>query len=192
MGARPEKILCVDILNQFYIKLKSSDDPESVLQRVRNGIENFVELSRAEGYTVLGFIDKSISSQETEQKWISRRIAELESGKKKVLVNFKIIIGNMFQSLGVPVHFSTIDCDDTIAAFAYHMKGSVLSQDADFFRYYVESSTETRPPYQVYSDFNMTGGRLSLQNHLGPNPHKPKASPRKIKRVGTPLLILSS
>ena len=50
------------------------------------------------------------------------------------------MIGNMFQSLGVQVHFSTIDCDDTIAAFAYHMKGSVLSANADFFRYYVESS----------------------------------------------------
>ena len=145
-------------------------DFESDLESAREKIQAFVNASRASGYKIIGFIDKSISSEETEQKWISRRIAELESGRKKILVNSQLMIGNMFQSLGVQVHFSTIDCDDTIAAFAYHMKGSVLSQDADFFRYYVESSMETRPPYQVFSGFKTRDGRLSLKKHYGPGP----------------------
>ena len=51
-----------------------------------------------------------------------------------------LLLGSIFQSLGVTVHYSTIDCDDTIAAFAYHMNGSVLSRDCDFFRYYVDYS----------------------------------------------------
>ena len=94
----------------------------------------------------------------------------MENGRKTMLVNSQIMIGDMFQSLGVQVHFSTIDCDDTIAAFAFHKKGSVLSQDADFFRYYVESSRETEPPYTVYSDFEMIGGRLSLTSNQSSRP----------------------
>ena len=97
-----------------------------------------------------------------------------------MVVNSPIMIGDMFQSLGVPVHFSVIDCDDTIAAFAYHLSGSILSQDADFFRYFVESSRETAPPYRVFSDFEMRNGKLSLKNHPGPKPGKPRASRRKI------------
>lgn len=173
----------MDILNQFCLRLNRSEKPEAAIKRVRKRVNNFVKFSRREGYKVIVFIDKSISSRETERKWISRRIAELDSGRKKILVNSQIMIGNMFQSIGVPVHFSTIDCDDTIAAFAYHMNGSVLSQDADFFRYYVESSSETRPPYRVFSDFQMTGGRLSLKDHLGPKTGKPKASRKKILKT---------
>ena len=167
-------------MNQFNLRLKGSEKPEAAIKRMSEQIKNFVKLSRREGYKVIGFIDKSISTKETEQKWISRREKELKSGRRKVLVNCQKMIGDMFQSLGVPVHFSTIDCDDTIAAFAFHKKGSVLSQDADFFRYYVESSRETEPPYTVYSDFEMIGGRLTLTSHLGPKPGKPKASPKKM------------
>ena len=175
-----EKILCVDILNIFYLRAtKPNQDQEAVIRRARRKIKKFVEYIRRLGFTIIGFIDKSISSKEAYVKWVSRRISELNSGRRTCMVNSQLIVGSIFQSLGVTVHYSTIDCDDTIAAFAYHMKGSVLSADCDFFRYYVESTDEKLPPYTVYI-ISISRAGYSLLNHPGLSPTKRRASRRKI------------
>ena len=67
---------------------------------------------------------------------------------RKCVAGVSILLGDMFRKHGIPVHYSTIDCDDTIAAFAYHSGGSVLSRDCDFFRYYATRYTGS-PPFQV-------------------------------------------
>ena len=65
-----------------------------------------------------------------------------------------MLLGDMFRKHGIPVHYSTIDCDDTIAAFAYHSGGSVLSRDCDFFRYYAIQYSGS-PPYQASHYFKL-------------------------------------
>ena len=182
-----EHVLCMDILNYsssfFDIPRRFHEsrtvDFESDVQSAQEKIQAFVDASKASGYKIIGFIDKSISTGETLRKWFSRREEELNSGRRNCVANMNIILGSIFQSLGVTVHYSTIDCDDTIAAFAYHMNGSVLSRDCDFFRYYVDYGG-MRPPYQVYFNFSVSYGRLSLDSHGGPGRYRVPASPRKI------------
>ena len=60
---RPE-IICVDILNQFgYIKLYPFDQ-KSAVEKVSDEIKCFVDASRLSGKKIIGFIDKSISTEE--------------------------------------------------------------------------------------------------------------------------------
>ena len=183
-----ELVICMDILNysNSFFKIprnsKRTVDFESDLKKARRKIEMFVEASRASGYEIIGFIDKSISTEETMDKWYSRRRKEMECGTKDCITNMSLILGSIFQSLGVTVHFSTVDCDDTIAAFAYHLQGSVLSRDCDFFRYYVDFYSYTgTPPFQVFFDFSFSFGSLCLNRHGGPGRRHP-ASPRQILR----------
>ena len=156
-------------------------DFQSDLQSARRKIQDFVSASQASGYKIIGFIDKSISSQETLDKWYSRRQKELQSGVRYCVANMSLILGSIFQSLGVTVHYSNLDCDDTIAAFAYHLEGSVLSRDCDFFRYFVDYSTERVPPFKVFFNFSVLYGRLTLDRHGGPGRYRPRASPRQIQ-----------
>ena len=180
-----EHVLCMDILNysHSFFDIPRNEprivDFESDLQSARRKIQDFVAASRASGYKIIGFIDKSISTGETLRKWFSRREEELYSGRRTCVANMSLILGSIFQSLGVTVHYSTIDCDDTIAAFAYHMNGSVLSRDCDFFRYYADISG-IGPPYQVFFNFSVSYGRLDLDHHGGPGRYRVPASPRKI------------
>lgn len=173
-------ILCVDILNQFNIRLRKSDTPRQAIKKKRKQIRSFVKLCKLGGYLPIGFIDHSISSQETDEKWRSRRIAELKKGKRDVLVGSQAMLGEMFQNFGVTVHFSSIDCDDTIAAFAYHFNGAILSQDKDFFRYYARSKAEKNPPYVIYSSFTTAGGRLNLKTQEAPRIY-PRGFPPRLK-----------
>ena len=50
------------------------------VRRAKRKIRRFVDYTRGLGFTIIGFIDKSMSSKETYLKWVSRRIAELNSG----------------------------------------------------------------------------------------------------------------
>ena len=179
------EILCVDILNQFRLNNEEKEDPDAAIRRVSEEIKRFVKLCRRK-YEIIGFIDHGITTKETDDKWEVRRIEELKDGRRNCLLNVQTILGEIFQSVGVPIHYSTVDCDDTIAAFAYHMNGSVLSKDSDFFRYYVDirDYEEMRPPYRIYSGFKMDkkGGNFSLKKHGGLRHDKIRyrASPVKI------------
>ena len=89
------------------------------------------------------------------QKWKTRRMKECREGVRRTPVGLAMMLGTLFQDKGVFVHYSSShDCDDTIAAFAYHRGGCVLSQDKDFFRYFVVEDTEAQsPPYKVYNNY---------------------------------------
>jgi hypothetical protein len=54
----------------------------------------------------------------------------------------------MFRREGVPIHYSLVDNDDTIASHAHWRGGAVLSADADFLRY-------TPRDYSVFVDFKI-------------------------------------
>lgn len=150
---------------------------EEDLESATKKIKDFINAATRSGYTIVGFIDKSISTEETMDKWRMRRSEELRSGKRMVMTNMSLFLGSIFQSFGVTVHFSTVDCDDTIAAFAYHLNGNVLSGDCDFFRY---TTTSGELPFLVYRDFQMFGGKLMLNKHNGPGAYRQMPPPRRI------------
>ena len=97
MKAIGEEILCVDILNQFPIILNNegNQDPEAAIRAVRRKIKRFVKFCRRDGYKIIGFIDKGITTKETDDKWESRRIEELNSGRRNCLVSLQTILGTM-------------------------------------------------------------------------------------------------
>ena len=181
-----ENVICMDLLNYSRNFFDIPDrygtrtvDFEADTEKVSKKVQDFIQASSKSGYKIICFIDKSISTKETYEKWMSRRTQELEEGKRNVVVNMSFILGSIFQSNGITVHFTTVDCDDTIAAFAYNLGGSVLSRDCDFFRYYSSSSSRS-PPYDVFFDYDIVGGRISFNRHGGPSRYKPRASPRQI------------
>ena len=177
-----EEILCVDITNQFSCKPidDKKENPEDVMKRVRREIESFVKFCRRDGYKIIGFIDKGMSTKETNNKWESRRIEELNSGRKRNRLVNPRDVGGIFKSLGVDILYPIdCDCDDAIAAYAYLNHGGVLSNDGDFFRYYVEGDEEMRQPFKIYSGFQMNrnDGRFSLTE--AEHPGKIKKKPRR-------------
>ena len=185
-------LICMDLLNfsrSFFTILKGPKSKyisfENDLRTAQSKAARFVKAATASGFELICFIDKGISTLEAINKWLSRRMKELEKGRRDVVASMNLFMGNMFARLGVPVHYSTVDCDDTIAAFAHHHGGCVLSQDADFFRYYVDNnnadaaSQVSVPPYKVYSDFQIKKGKLILKRQFEPASKKPR-TPRKI------------
>jgi len=73
-----------------------------------------------------------------------------------MLPGVQYILGTMFQEVGVRVHYSQIDNDDTLASYAQKHGASILSGDRDFFRYREMS-------YTVYSGFEVKGEKLCLK-----------------------------
>jgi predicted nucleic acid-binding protein len=64
-----------------------------------------------------------------------------------------IIYGDMWKALKIKLHYSEVDNDDTLAAYAQKHKASVLSGDKDFYRY--RDGT-----FPIYSDYEIVMGRL--------------------------------
>jgi hypothetical protein len=52
------------------------------------------------------------------EKWKSRRAEQVRKCKLDVPPGLAIIYGEMFRDLDVVVHYSEVDNDDTIAAYA--------------------------------------------------------------------------
>ena len=96
-----------------------TSDFEENLKYGRKKISEFVLAAQQSGYKIIGFIDKAIATGEALEKWFDRRTKQMESGHMNVFVKLPVIVGSIFSSLGVEVHYSTIDNDDTLAAFAH-------------------------------------------------------------------------
>ena len=149
-----QQVLCVDLLDFTGSFLQGKSYTEQ-LECVETNVQEFVEASKNSGYKLMVFIHKGINSPKPEKKWRKRRMKEMGKGRKSVMPGLSRILGALFQEHGVEVHyivqFSTIDCDDTIAAFAYHHKGIVLSQGKGFLRYYAKNKGDK--PFRIYRDF---------------------------------------
>ena len=65
------------------------------------------------------------------------------------------IIGELFKKLNVKIHFSKVDNDDTVAAYANFYNANVLSADKDFLRY-------INRKYRIYDNFKVKNGKLIL------------------------------
>ena len=122
--SRMPTTICVDLLNfcYYFFKFgKKNSDFEKSLELGKNQIKAFVQAAESSGYKLIGFIDKAIATDEALKKWFQRRKIEMQMGHKNVFPCLGLVVGTIFASHGVDVHYSTIDCDDTIAAFAHQV-----------------------------------------------------------------------
>jgi hypothetical protein len=78
-----------------------------------------------------------------------------------------IIYGDMFRALKLRVHYSDVDNDDTIAAYAEKNGASVLSGDKDYYRY-------RNAKFPIYSDYEIVDGYLELIYSEGFKHPKPR------------------
>ena len=56
-----------------------------------------------------------------------RRVKQVENCELKVPPNLSLLYGDIFKQLQVKVHYSEVDNDDTMAAFAQKHGAAILS-----------------------------------------------------------------
>jgi hypothetical protein len=124
------------------------------------------------------FIDAGIQTQETLNKWKMRRALQVKKAKLDVPNGLATIYGDMWKELGIRVHYSDIDNDDTIAAWAQHNGASVLSGDKDMYRY-------LHADFVIYSNFEIDHGYLVLEESKSFWHPKPRKLPEPLPRTFT-------
>lgn len=153
-GPKGRPLLYVDALNfsrRFFTDLNFWD-----LQKPFSKIRKFVTAAINSGWHIEVFIDAGIQTKETLQKWKIRRELQVRKCKLDVPPGLAIIYGDMWKANKVKVHYSEVDNDDTLAAFAHRDKAFVLSGDKDFYRY-------TEATFTIFSDFEIKMGHLVMQ-----------------------------
>ena len=178
-----DNVIYIDLLNFSgnFFDIPDIDENRTVdfqvdIENVKYKVKNFIHASSDSGYKIICFIDKSITTKETFDKWKARRTNELEVGKKNVMTNKSLILGSIFQSHGIRVHFTISDYNDTIAAFAYHKGGSVLSSNCDFLRYYVSGRPWSwKSLFKVFFNYNIVDGSIVFDQYFGPSMFSPRA-----------------
>ena len=149
-----KKKLFVDILNYggyFFTQGGCHWEVESALSKV----EEFVKASKNSGYEMEVFIDAGIETEEAILKWRTRREMEVSKGERNMPQAMNVLLGEMFALQGIKVHYSTVDNDDTIVAFAVCYDGDIVSRDSDFMFY-------DKMPYRLYDQFLIKNGKLIL------------------------------
>ena len=85
-------------------------------------LKPFVQAVSASGWTLVCFIDHCTQTDETLKKWQARRNKEVLTGERRVPQSSPIMLGDMFKSLGVPVHYSfDADNDDTLVNSLFNL-----------------------------------------------------------------------
>eukprot|EP00347_Sterkiella_histriomuscorum_P016920 403351342 len=120
-------------------------------------IQEFVIASRKSGYLLEVFLDAERHTDQTQDKWRKKREAEIANCQKPRPICLTNLYGDFWRKLGVKVHYSVIDKDDTIASYAQYFEAKVLSADKDLQRY-------RNRKYKVYNDYKIrSNGCLNLQ-----------------------------
>ena len=163
LSSMPHRTLHVDVLNMKFFPYAHKMDHYNCVKLACEAVDQFVRAARESKYDVIGFIDAGKQTEETIKKWRTRREYEARTGKRGVPQGTSILVGDMLRELGVPVHYSVVDNDDTLAAYAFQNGGQVLSADRDFFRYWGDGS-----PLTVYETYAIEHGKLILKPHSNP------------------------
>jgi hypothetical protein len=151
-----KKLVLVDALN-FSMRLlglvKQKRWPHPL--QMKKKIEKFVKAARASNLQLEIFIDAAIITGDTLKTWKERREKEVKKGNRGVPQGTNILLGEMFASFGIPVHYSAeADCDDTIISHAIHRCAEILSGDGDMFEY--------GEAILAYSGYSYNRGKLVL------------------------------
>ena len=174
LNSQPHKTLHVDVLNMNFMPYAHKMDYFVCVQLAYTAVAQFVRAAKESQYNVIGFIDAGKQTEETIQKWRQRREKEARTSKRGVPQGTSTMLGDMLRELGVTVHYSTVDNDDTLAAYAFQNGGQVLSGDRDFFRYWGHG-----PSLTVYESYTIQDGKLVLIPHSNPR-CKAGVSKRKV------------
>eukprot|EP00347_Sterkiella_histriomuscorum_P010085 403338736 len=152
-SSRP-KLLYVDALNfsRGFFKDQNFWNRRAAFSKVRK----FVEAAINSGYQLEVYIDAGKQTHEAQEKWRTRREAQLRKCELNVPTCLSTLLGDMFRGNKVPVYYSDVDNDDTLAAFANYYGADILSQDKDFYRY-------MNRKFEIFSSYQVVNGRLILE-----------------------------
>eukprot|EP01112_Ceratiomyxa_fruticulosa_P022781 TRINITY_DN845_c0_g3_i1.p1 TRINITY_DN845_c0_g3~~TRINITY_DN845_c0_g3_i1.p1 ORF type:complete len:438 (+),score=43.98 TRINITY_DN845_c0_g3_i1:498-1811(+) len=174
-----KKLLCLDALNFSGIfggltNKRRTNWP--ALWKINVRVKRFVQKANVDFHLVV-FIDYGYETEETLNKWRTRREKEVKNRTRAIYPGFNFIIGEYFKRNNVDVHFSYgADNDDTIVSYAYANSGGVLSSDSDMFRYTLNGSPLD---VTIYSNFLESNGKITL--HEKPRTNGPsRAKPREV------------
>jgi len=167
--------ICVDALN-FTEKFL---DYNWNLNKSFKKVKRFVNDVHKQNKDLIVFIDGSAETDETLNKWKSRRVKEIIQGKKFVPHAWATLLGDMFKKCNIEVHYSVNDCDDTIAYYAYHNKCNILSRDRDFYRYYIDENNHNI--YRIYHEIGYdNNNRIIFNERPADDRHTKNVFPIKI------------
>eukprot|EP00199_Chlamydomonas_sp_CCMP681_P002573 CAMPEP_0119105494 /NCGR_PEP_ID=MMETSP1180-20130426/3434_1 /TAXON_ID=3052 ORGANISM="Chlamydomonas cf sp, Strain CCMP681" /NCGR_SAMPLE_ID=MMETSP1180 /ASSEMBLY_ACC=CAM_ASM_000741 /LENGTH=326 /DNA_ID=CAMNT_0007090545 /DNA_START=1 /DNA_END=978 /DNA_ORIENTATION=+ len=149
--------ICIDALNFQWFKAGPRVTHWQSVATARGGVGRTVDAFRRTGWEPIVFIDAALKTSEAQLKWQRRRKEEVKKEEKRVPQANSVILGELFSDAGVQVHYSLAsDPDDTLAAYAQHLGGAVLSSDGDYQRYIGAT-------YKQYSTFEVSQGTVILQ-----------------------------
>ena len=149
------KLLYIDGLNfaDYFFERNGSF---WAIERARTLVQEFLAAAKNSHFHIEVFIDYGQSTEETMTKWKTRREDDVRLGRLGMMPGIQWVLGQLFIDEGIKVHYSDIDNDDTLAAYAHAHGASILSEDKDFFRYKNNN-------YRVYKDFDVVKGKLHLK-----------------------------
>ena len=107
------------------------------IKNLTEKIEEFVKVAKKIDLKLFVFLDAGKSSQNSLDTWFLRTEEKILREAQDCAPSLQMLVGEIFQSLGVQVYFSTsvIDHNDAIASFAHWNKGHILSLKKLFFEY---------------------------------------------------------
>lgn len=149
------KLLYIDGLN-FADYFFERDGSFWAIERARGLVQEFLEAAKNSHFHIEVFIDYGQSTEETKTKWKTRREDDIRLGRLGIMPGIQWVLGQLFIDEGIKVHYSDIDNDDTLAAYAHAHGASILSEDKDFFRY-------NKHNYRQYKDFEIVKDKLHLR-----------------------------
>ena len=102
------------------------------VRQLPNTVARFIDAAARSGYEQVEiFIDAERKTEETWDKWRSRRIEEVMKERRNMPLSVNILLGDAFKANKVKVHYSSeADNDDTLASYAHAHGADVLSRDA--------------------------------------------------------------
>lgn len=125
------------------------------LEEAQTLVNEFARAASHSGWHVEIFIDAGMSTKEARDKWHQRREDDVRLGTLGMPPGLQYLLGTMYSKAGLKVHYSSVDNDDTLAAYATAHGACVMSEDKDFFRY-------RNSKFTVFNRFEIVGDKLKL------------------------------
>jgi hypothetical protein len=169
--APPRPVLAWDAQNyllEFLDERLARADPWRALRVLEARVAEFAAAARRGGFRLVAVVDAATLSAEAGAKWRARRVREVTTERRNLVLGADVLLTDALLEAGVPVvRPLRADADDVLAALAASTPdGGVLSRDSDMFRY-------ANPALAVYDGWRLEASADGGEEALVPTPAAP-------------------